>query len=185
MKVYDFIIVLKRPNFKLIDGISQLMLFLSLIVFAASLSISYAGIQLSFLVTVSIIIGIIAWWVNCYFHQKKGNIPFFRLALLMAAIGWFFQPQGWYVSIIYLLASILEKQVKFPEEIAFDVEGIVINSFPKKQVVWTEIANIVLKEGILTIDFQNNKLIQKEIETPVTLKTEIEFNAFCKSRLNL
>jgi hypothetical protein len=184
MKIYNYIIVCKRPNYRLIDGISQLMLVLALIVLSSSLSFSNAGISKTVLFTLAFIIGIIGWWVYCFINQKKGNIPFYRLALLIAAIGWYYQPNGLYVSLIYLFAAIMEKQVKFPQEIAFDDEGIVVNSFPKKQVYWPEIANVVLKDGMITIDFQNNQLIQKEIETPVNSKTEIEFTEFCRDKIN-
>lgn len=184
MKVYDYIIVCKRPNYRLIDSISQLMLALAVIVFFSSLSFANNSTNKTVIATIAFIIGIISWWVYCYFDQKKGNIPFYRVALLIAAIGWFYQPRGLYISIIYLFGAIFEKQVKFPQEIAFDENGIVFNSFPKKQVSWPDITNVILKDGIITIDLNNNQLIQKEIQTQVDNKTELEFNTFCSDRIN-
>lgn len=35
--------------------------------------------------------------------------------------------------------------------------------FSKKVIYWQEINNVVLKDGILTIDFKNDKLIQEEV----------------------
>ena len=77
----------------------------------------------------------------------------------------------------------LEKQVKFPEEIAFDENEIVKNSFPKKRFSWSELNNVVLKDGLLTIDFKNNQLIQKELESNTTEALENEFNAYAKLHL--
>ena len=54
-----------------------------------------------------------------------------------------------------------------------------VNSLPKKRFQWSELQNVVLKDEILTLDFHNNKLIQKEIETPVSAEEEKEFNDFC------
>ncbi|MEN9685000.1 MAG: hypothetical protein RLZZ28_786, partial [Bacteroidota bacterium] len=88
------------------------------------------------------------------------------------------------IALIYFIAAILEKQVKFPQELAFDGEEIIVNSLPKKRYEWQDISNIVLKDGMLTIDFKNNKLIQKEIETPGTIQEEKEFNEFCRLHLN-
>lgn len=184
MKVYNYIIVFKRPAYRLIDGISQFMLLLAIIVFTSSISPTIVSLRKESLLSLGIIACIIGWWIFCFLQQKKGKIPFFRLALLVAAMGWFLQPNGFFISVIYLLAAILEKQVKFPQEVAFDEEGVVVNSFPKKYFYWTDIANVVLKDGILTVDFHNNKLIQKEIETPATGKLEQEFNEFCRARLN-
>ena len=184
MKVYDYIIIFKRSGFRLVDGISQLMLLLALLVFASSIPATKAALQGGSLILLVIITGISGWWIYCILQQKEGNMPFFRIALLLAAVGWYFQTKGNYIALIYFLAAVLEKQAKFPQEVAFDDEGVVMNSFPKKYFDWTDITNVILKDGILTIDFRNNKLIQKEIETPATGKLEQEFNEFCRARLN-
>ncbi|MGC5098563.1 hypothetical protein ACPXA0_26545, partial [Escherichia coli] len=70
------------------------------------------------------------------------------------------------------VAAILERFVKFPEEIAFDKEEIVINSFPKKRYTWNELNNVVLKDGLLTIDFKNNKMLQRLVDSEVDVKVE-------------
>lgn len=110
-------------------------------------------------------------------------MPFYRIALTAAAVGWAIQPGWGFVAVIYILAAILEKQVKFPQEIAFDADEIVVNSFPRKHFQWNELQNVVMKDGILTVDFHNNTLIQKEIETQASAQTEQEFNEFCLERL--
>ena len=43
--------------------------------------------------------------------------------------------------------------------------------------------NVVLKSGMLTLDFKNNKLIQKEVNDAVPDTVEKEFNAYCKIQL--
>ena len=123
---------------------------------------------------------IIGWWIYCYLQQKKNIPPSYRLALLFAAIGWYFQKDGLWISFIYLMAAILEKQVKFPQEIAFDDEEIVINSFPKKRHQWNELNNAILKDGILTLDFKNNRVFQKEVNAEVSKEIEQEFNRFAQ-----
>ncbi len=182
MKTYDYIIVCKRPDFRLIDGISQLMLFLSMIVFAKSVRAPVNTPES--VVLFSIIAGITGWLIYCYFVQRKGGIPFFRLALTLATLGWALQPEWRWVSLIYFLAAVIEKQVKFPVEIAFDQEEIVVNSLPKKYYYWNELSNAIIKDGILTIDLKNNKLIQKEIENAGSAKAEMDFNEFCRNRLS-
>jgi len=64
-----------------------------------------------------------------------------------------------------------------------DRESIVYPSFPKRIILWNELQNIVLKDGILTIDFRNNKLIQQDLDEEVTVN-EKEFNEFCKQQLS-
>ena len=43
--------------------------------------------------------------------------------------------------------------------------------------------NIVLKDGLLTLDFTNNKIYQKEIESEYSSAEEKEFNEFCNTQL--
>ncbi|OYY22402.1 MAG: hypothetical protein B7Y69_06810, partial [Sphingobacteriia bacterium 35-40-8] len=57
------------------------------------------------------------------------------------------------------------------------------NSFPKKHILWEELNNVVIKDGLLTIDFKNNKLLQKEIQSGSNAKDEQDFNEFCRNKL--
>jgi len=57
-------------------------------------------------------------------------------------------------------------------------------AFPKKSIQWSELANIILKDGYLTIDFKNNKLIQQLVDESNTTIDEKEFNEFCKQQMN-
>jgi hypothetical protein len=68
-------------------------------------------------------------------------------------------------------------------EVKVESKSIMYPSFPKREINWNELQNIVLKDGILTIDFRNNKLIQQELEENHVLN-EKEFNEFCRQQLN-
>jgi hypothetical protein len=68
-------------------------------------------------------------------------------------------------------------------EVVVEKENIVYPSFPKRMILWNELQNIVLKDGILTIDFRNNKLIQQELEEDSAVN-EKDFNEFCQQQLN-
>ncbi len=182
MKVYDYIIVLKRPDYLLVDLVSRLLLMIAL----AFLGYTLFWIPFTWfsLLLIGLIMGIAYWWIRCYQQQKKGEIPLYRLGLLFATIGFGMLLRFHWITMLYFFAVIAEKQVKFPQEVAFDETGVVINSFPKKYYTWDQIQNVVLKDGILTIDFKNNKLIQKSIESDSSAAEEQEFNEFCKGRLN-
>lgn len=182
MKVYDFIIVLKSNQHRLVDTISRMMLLIAIAVFSYTLSLGTTTKQT---VLLSLLIaGMLAWWYRCYQKQKKGEMPFYRLGLLMATCGWLIlSGYDHWITILYFVAVLAEKQVKFPQEIAFDEEGLLFNTLPKKRYPWSAITNVVIKDGILTIDFASNKLIQKEIDNPGNGKEDQEFNEFCRARL--
>ena len=87
------------------------------------------------------------------------------------------------ISFFYLFACIIEKPLKVTPEVAFDVEDVVLNSFPQKKYQWNQINNVIIKDGILTIDLKNNKLIQKDIDADISEADEQDFNDFCQEQL--
>jgi hypothetical protein len=180
MRIFDYIIVCKSPDFKNVDRISQFMLFISLAGFSYSI---FLGLYSKPALLIAIMTSFTSWWIFCLFQRRRGVIPYYRLGLLLASWGWFLQPNGLIISGVFLIAALFERQVKFPYEIAFDPAGIVINTFPKKHFPWALIQNAIIKDDIITIDFKNNKLIQKDINEPVTATITSEFNTFCAEQI--
>jgi hypothetical protein len=180
MRVFDYIIVCKSPDYKNVDRISQFMLFISVVAFSNSI---YLGLFPKPALIVAILTSFVSWWIFCVFQRKSGKIPYYRLSLLLASWGWFLQPNGLLIAGIFLIGALFERQVKFPYEVAFDPTGIVINTFPKKYYSWTLIQNALIKDDLMTIDFKNNKLIQKQINEPVSISITAEFNAFCAQQI--
>ncbi len=190
VKTYDYIVVLERPSYyKYVDLVSQLMFFIALAVFSFESYQSFylhkgTGLSTDKLamraLSTAIVLG---WWFYCHNQSKRGVQPFYRFGLMIAAWGWFTIPEGGYFAAAYLIAAAIEKPVKLLPEVAFDQEEIVLNSFPQKKYLWSEVSNVILKHGLLTIDLYNNKVFQKEVDAEVSPETEKEFNNFCRERL--
>lgn len=180
MRVFDYIIVCKSPDYKNIDRISQFMLFFAVIANGYTL---FKGAPVKPALLIAITSAFVLWWGFCLFQKSKGGIPYYRLGLLFASWSWYLLPNGLLIAAIYLIAALFERQVKFPYEIAFDEKEIIINTFPKKHFPWKDIQNAVIKDDIITIDFKNNQLIQKEINEPVSATVLAEFNQFCQDQL--
>jgi len=70
---------------------------------------------------------------------------------------------------------------KLPVNIGADI--IRYPSFPARSIEWTELSNLILKDGLLTLDFKNNKIIQQAVDNDFQSPEEEEFNEFCKKRL--
>ncbi len=65
---------------------------------------------------------------------------------------------------------------------SFSNENIKLNKLPFTTYEWHALENIVLKDGILTLDFKNNKLAQLNVfKTDIN---EIEFNRFAQQQLD-
>ncbi|HEX6915764.1 MAG TPA: hypothetical protein VF145_11015 [Chitinophagaceae bacterium] len=192
---YDYVVTLKSERRTIaLDYISHLLMLLVVAVtlyhliqlfilrqnVAASFGSDVAGppIDQPKLIVILTFIALLGLWV--YGARKKR----FRYGFWLAALMWFvvFEqvlPGG----ILYLIAGLLEQPMRQATEIGFSKDGIRINTFPSKAYHWKELSNVVIKDGILTLDFRNNKILQREIEPPADSETELEFNGFCRQFL--
>ena len=101
-----------------------------------------------------------------------------------AGIFWLGMPYLQWLFIPFIFFALLEAQAKYPLEFGFYSEGVVINSIFKKKFPWTSFQSVLLKDGLLTLDFKNNRLIQKEVlDDDEPDAPEDEFNDYCRSKL--
>jgi len=178
--VYDYLITLKKPDYAPADRISQLLYIFALLAFGYF----YYLFPKSGIVYLVIGAGILLAWAWILRKKIKKGEAFFRLGLLIAAVGWVIGPEiNIWMGILYAVAGILEKQVKFPQEIGFSQEEISFNTLPRKVLRWSEVTNVLIKDSFITIDQKNNKLFQKEIEGYVTKDIECEFNEFAAKNI--
>ncbi len=177
--IYDYIISLKNAESRTADIISQILYFIALVYFAVFAF--YPAFNRIFL---GAAVGIFLCWAWLTFKKRKGSRVYFTSGLALAALAWFTSRQpNWWFGILYVAAALAEREYKFAKEIGFATSGITVNSIIKKNYAWNEVKNAMIKEGILTIDLKNNKLIQAEIAEEVPLDTEAEFNSFCQAQL--
>ena len=178
--VYDYLITLKRPNYKVIDLVSQ---FLYLIAFATFIffATKAPGIINVYLISALIILVI---FLNLKFKFSRKEHVYYTAGLAIAAITFAAGPnRNLLLFVFYVACLLLERELKFHKEIGFTQEEIVFNTLFKKHYDWTDMSNILIKDGLLTLDFKSNKVIQKEIEGDVSKAIEDEFNTFCKNQL--
>ncbi len=86
------------------------------------------------------------------------------------------------VAAITILLYVLFKPVMKKKVVRISDTGIIYPSFPEKKISWQQISNLLLKDGLLTIDLKSNKLIQQYTEETGT--DEKIFNEFCRQQLN-
>jgi energy-coupling factor transporter transmembrane protein EcfT len=178
--VYDYLISLRRPDYKVVDIISQL---LYLIAFAAFIffATKSAGIVNAYWIAAIII-------VVCYLYVRvkkaRKGLAYYTSGLAIAAITWVAGPNtNWLMFALYLACTLLERELKFHKEVGFTPDEVVFNTLFKKHYEWPEFRNVLIKDGILTLDFKSNKVVQKEIEGDVPAEIEREFNEFCRQQL--
>jgi hypothetical protein len=129
-----------------------------------------------------VLLGLTLVAVRGYFGAK--GKPQYIIGILYAAllVTWITWELYWAAAILVLfyllyLAAIRKFDVNFSEK------HISYPSFPRKEIPWNELNNVIMKDGILTLDFKTNKVIQAETEDNTV--NEKEFNEFCKKHLKL
>ncbi len=180
---YDFVVTLKHQDYKLYNLISVLLCVMAVTAFVVAMlhvqfeTFNWVNIFLTTFIIVSLIISLIR-------IKQETYILTFKWSLFAAAFLWLLYPLHVpAIGIFYIIAALLERQIKFPQEIGFSKEAVTFNTFPFKSYAWEQLKNVILKDNILTLDFINNKILQKETESDVSPETEKEFNEFCKQQL--
>ena len=178
--LYDYIVTLKNPGGRYIDRFSLLLLIASVILFVREQYLS-PNIRISYLFGSIAVAVIVAW--NLYQQQKNRTVVFYNSALFIAAIAWVTMPFLSWLFIPFSLLALFERLAKKPLEIGFSSTEVAINTLFKKKYSWSQFNNIVLKDDLLTLDFRNNRLFQRETIDDDSDAGEDEFNAFCREQL--
>lgn len=174
MKVYE--LILKNEKIQSYKASLPIIIALNSIAFlflAFNYTISFKRIT-----SLSAAIIIIALLVTHLIQKNKKNYTSYIAVLIIivayALLQLYFFAIG--VALIYVLYQITTRKLL----VTVSPGNIIYPSFPSKKIEWNELANIVLKDGLLTIDFKNNKILQVEISG---VTDEKEFNDFCRTQL--
>lgn len=183
---FDYVITLKSPGYRHVNIVSQVLLLIFLTAyFYYLIRLGMFGTNLWLVVIPLLIIGLWLYgWVRSADKSFQVN---YRMELMVAAMAWMLLPLAKYhvwFGVGYAIMSVIERWVKFPDEIGFTKEKVVRNSFPKKKYEWFEIDNVMIRDNIFTLDLRNNHIIQKELDEPVSAELIAEFNAYCKEQLH-
>jgi nitrate reductase gamma subunit len=187
---YQYVVILKRESERTTDVLSFLLCLLSSILFLYSAAAPVLGSgnasgQSYFLggIAVVLLAGVLFNLAN----RRAGRARIrYRYLLLLATLGWLAMPVLPWLAGLFVVLAFLEYQTKRPLEIGFDSDRVVINTLIRRQYDWSDFSNIVLRDGLLTMDFKNNRLLQKEVvdeEEDDDDAEEKEFNDYCQARL--
>lgn len=180
--VFPYLVILKRDSERTLDFISILLCLFSALNFI-NVQIRAGRFQLLFSVIAAIVL--IGMTINIVLTRRTGRQVRYKYWLLIAGLGWVAMPFLPWLGILFFFQSFLEYQVKRPLEIGFSHDRVVINTLFRRTYAWSDFNNVVLKDGLLTLDFKNNRLLQKEIldDEDEDDADEDEFNDYCRQQL--
>lgn len=174
MQVFQLILQSERKQ--AYSWISYLLLLLNIISFTF---LSFANAKNWLLLPVFALIVLLLLKLS---GKKINSKNLFSIAFIISAISW--AVSRFYIfAILQLLFMLLEWYSHQKRMITVSPEKISTRFLLKKTIEWSELTNIILKDGLLTIDFKNNKLLQAEIDEENGEIDETLFNLFCKENL--
>ena len=180
--VYQYVVTLKNQTNRYIDILGLFLGIFSVVCFSQEFIRSTQSGNVSFAYPLGIIfVTIVVLWNQYYAKKKK---VYYSRALLIAALVWMKMPYFQWLTFVFIILALLEYQAKHSIEIGFSDKEILINSLFKKRYHWNQFNNIVLKDGLLTLDFTNNRILQREVEDDDDPEAdEDEFNEYCRRQL--
>ena len=177
---YDYVVALKKSSDRQIDLISIFLCAFSVLAFIFE---QFRMAKFNYVASLFAIIITGGFLFNLFFAKKDRPVRYKNL-LFLAGIYWIMMPYLSWVSIVFFFLAFLEYQAKHPLEVGFAKEEVVINTLIKRKFNWSSFNNIILKEGLLTMDFKNNKIFQKEtLDDDEPDADEDEFNDYCRKQL--
>ena len=128
---------------------------------------------------------IIIYLLTRYYRRKKRKAiylfddqGYFLFLLCLCWLG----VQNFLIAGICLILGLVYMAAMQKIIFIFKKDGILRTNFPKKEFDWSTLDNVVLKDGILTLDFKSNRIIQGEIE-PSKRIDQNDFNLFVEEQM--
>lgn len=179
--VYQYIVTLKNTHNRYIDLLGILLSLASVLFFIREMVLT-GHVGFAYLLGSLFVTGVL---IFNFIQAGKGKKVYYSRALLIAALVWMKMPFFQWLTFLFIILALLEYQAKYSLEIGFSDKEVVINSLFKKKYPWSAFSNIMLKDGLLTLDFASNRILQREIEeTEEDEADEDEFNDYCKKQLH-
>lgn len=102
--------------------------------------------------------------------------------ILIAGLIIFRPPYAWLAVAVLFASMLLEiRAARVVPRASFTSTEVVLHGVFSKRYSWQQIHHIILKDGLLTIDLVNNRIVQQEVSGNCN---EAAFNAWCAERLS-
>jgi hypothetical protein len=175
----QFELILKNEKETSYKRISILLLVLNLV---GILFITYLKGFKNWGALIIAAIAVFAAFSSLYFRNKNQKAiltgAFFLLSFAWIVAGY------WVIGVFNILFMMLHLAALQKPIVSINEKHVIYPSFPKKKIDWQELSNLILKDGLLTIDLKNNRIIQQHIADISSTIDEKEFNNFCRQQLN-
>jgi hypothetical protein len=118
-----------------------------------------------------------------FFKSKKKIFGSYQIIVsIIFSVFWFLQAGILGMMCCIILLSFLQILQTKKTSILFSIDTILVkNILFSKNYSWPQVEYVILKDGLLTINFKSNKIIQMEVQEE--FYNEIIFNAFVADKI--
>ncbi len=129
-----------------------------------------------------IVLSVVFFSIEYFFGKKFKHFNGLQQSLNFLPFIWILRFRFWMIGVIAVFLSVLYNISKREFRVYISKDRIQLPTLFGSRYQWNELNNLILKDGLLTVDFKNNKLFQQLIDedNPVD---EAAFNAFCREQL--
>ena len=171
------------------DKVKQYQLFALLIILFNCIAFIYLAVTRSDIRfrCIGVVTWICALFVIQHFAKKRGKEFSAKAGAILIIIAIYLSFKFWWPAAIMAILAMLYIISIRQFILSVSESNIIYPSFPGKTIQWNELNNIIMKDGLLTLDFKNNKLIQVLVskDKSDTGIDERDFNDFCKKQLSV
>lgn len=132
--------------------------------------------------TVSLFVTALVYYL--FRKQKKATDIFSAVLAVWGMVFWTIYT-GWPAALLFGLVFLFVRIVQQKQTIVeASAESVVVKrAFGITRYGWNQLDNVILKDGLLTIDLASNKMIQAELTENNETVDEGTFNLFCREHL--
>ncbi len=177
----DYVIKLPNAKVKFYDTMGWMLIIINLTAFGTLLFYVNSA-QQRWYAGAGLLVTLISFSVEWFSRKPFKQSQVIQSALLYYTFIWFLLFHYYIIGFISLALVLLYYIAKREMNVLINKEGVEYPSFPPKKIMWDELNNIILKDGLLTIDLKNNRLIQQLVDESNTID-EPGFNAYCREQL--
>lgn len=137
----------------------------------------------------NLLVGAVSMVFFCWniMEQRRGRPSRQAVTLAISGAGMILVPPFSWIGLLFIALARIESEALRPMEIGFAEDHIRIGGWLPKRIPWIALSNVVLKDGLITLDYKDNRLFQREtddLDDEEYDGTEDEFNVFCRRQLD-
>ncbi len=174
--MYTFVI--KENIHQLINTIYRgLLLFIAVVIFFTPPTISIVVSYIAFFLLLVMAI---------FIHVLQIKYPtVHKIVIIIASAILLLTTANWLLASVLVALNFVIRSFKQSPTIQFEEDGFTLKKlFYSKKYTWDNCSNIIAKDGLLTIDFINNHLLQLPIDENKSAINNEAFNSFVLKKID-